>query len=71
MRCKSWQKIRDRIRSEARRKQVYLERVVMPNRPDEALEPRRARAIIATLVVGLLMWGVLSMLVAGVREHRD
>ncbi len=58
-------------RSEARRQQIYLERIVQPNKPDLALEPRRARAIFATLVVGLVMWGVLSMLLAGVKEHRD
>ena len=58
-------------RSEARRQQIYLERIVQPNKPDLALEPRRARSIFATLVVGLVMWGVLSMLLAGVKEHRD
>ncbi len=58
-------------RSEARRQQIYLERIVQPNKPDLALEPRRLRAIFATFVVGLVMWGVLSMLLAGVKEHRD
>lgn len=57
-------------RSEARRQQLYLERVVQPNLPDTAIEPRRLRAIIATFVVGLLSWGVLTMLMAGVREHK-
>ncbi len=58
-------------RNEAQRKQLYLERIVQPNRPDMAVEPRRLRAIAAVLVLGLLCWGVLTVLVAGVREHRE
>lgn len=58
-------------RNEARRKQVYVERIVNPNRPDSALEPRRLRGIVATFVVGLIAWGILSLLLAGVREHQS
>lgn len=58
-------------RAEARRKQLYLERIVQPNKPDHALEPRRLRAILATFLFGLIAWGALAMLSAGVREHRD
>jgi capsular polysaccharide transport system permease protein len=58
-------------RNEARRKQAYVERIVEPNLPDEALEPRRLRGILATLVLGLIAYGILSLLLAGVREHHD
>lgn len=58
-------------RNDARRKQVYLERIVEPNVPDEATEPKRLRNIFSTLALGLVAWGVLSMLLAGLREHRD
>jgi capsular polysaccharide transport system permease protein len=58
-------------RNEARRKQAYVERIVQPNLPDEAQEPRRIRGIFATLVLGLIAYGILTMLLAGVREHRD
>ena len=58
-------------RNESRRKQAYVERIVQPNLPDEALEPRRLRGILATLVLGLIAFGILTMLLAGVREHRD
>jgi capsular polysaccharide transport system permease protein len=58
-------------RDEAQRKQLYLERIVQPNRPDTAIEPRRLRSIVATLLLGLVAWGILSLLGAGVREHRD
>jgi capsular polysaccharide transport system permease protein len=58
-------------RNEARRKQAYVERIVQPNLPDEALEPRRLRGILATLVLGLIAYGILTLLLAGVREHHD
>jgi len=56
-------------RAEARRKQAYVERIAQPSRPDEAREPRRVRGIFATFVLGLVAWAILSMLLAGVREH--
>ena len=58
-------------RSEARRKQAYVERIVQPSRPDEAQEPRRLRGILATFILGLVAWGIATMLLAGVSEHRD
>lgn len=58
-------------RAEARRKQAYLDRVAAPSLPDYPVEPRRIRSIFAAIALGLLAWGVLSMLVIGVREHRD
>ncbi len=57
--------------AEARRKRAYVERVSEPSLPDYALEPRRFRGILATFVLGLLVWGVLSTLMVGIREHRD
>jgi len=58
-------------RNEAGRKQAYVERIVQPNRPDAALEPRRLKGIAATFVLGFIFWGILSMLFAGIREHKD
>ena len=58
-------------RNDAARKQLYLERLVQPNLPDVALEPRRLRSVLTVFVIGLLFWGVVSLLVAGVREHAD
>jgi capsular polysaccharide transport system permease protein len=57
-------------RNESRRQALYLERIVQPNKPDMALEPRRARYIFATFALGLLMWGTFSLLLAGVKEHK-
>jgi capsular polysaccharide transport system permease protein len=57
--------------AEARRKQAYVDRISEPSLPDYAVFPRRIRGILATLMVGLLAWGVLTMLLVGIREHRD
>jgi len=58
-------------RNEARRQRAYVERIAQPSLPDKAMEPRRLRGILATLIVGLVAWGILVMLLAGVREHRS
>ncbi|MBT9595614.1 MAG: hypothetical protein IV094_06505 [Vitreoscilla sp.] len=58
-------------RNDAARKQLYLERLVEPNLPDTSLEPRRIRAVITVFVVGMILWGVISLLIAGVKEHVD
>jgi capsular polysaccharide transport system permease protein len=59
----------EEARNEARRKQAYVERIVSPSLPDDAVEPRRLRGILATLIIGLIAYGILRMLLAGVREH--
>lgn len=61
----------EQARNDAQRKQLYLERIVQPNKPDIAIEPRRIRAVFATFVFGLISWGILTILIAGIREHRD
>ncbi len=61
----------DSARSEAARKQLYLERLVMPNLPDMAVEPRRLRAVLTTLIFGCILWGIVSLVIASVREHAD
>jgi capsular polysaccharide transport system permease protein len=58
-------------RNEAQRKQLYLERIVQPSQPDSAAEPRRLRGVLVTLLLGVLGWGILTMLLAGIREHQD
>ena len=61
----------DTARNEAARKQLYLERLVQPNLPDVAVEPRRLRSVLTVFVVGLVLWGVVSLIVASIREHAD
>ena len=57
--------------NEARRQRAYVERIAQPSLPDTAMEPRRIRGMLATVLIGLVVWGVLSMLLAGVREHKE
>lgn len=59
----------EQARNEAQRQQLYLERVAHPNRPDAAMEPRRIRSIFAVFMLGMIAWGILSMLIAGIKEH--
>ena len=61
----------EQARNDAVRKQLYLERVAQPSLPDAALEPKRLKGILATLLLGLIVWGILSMLMAGAREHKN
>lgn len=60
----------EQARIEAIKKQLYLERVAQPSQPDMAIEPRRIRGIATTFALGLLLWGIASMIIAGVKEHQ-
>jgi capsular polysaccharide transport system permease protein len=60
----------ENARNEAQRQQVYLERISQPSLPDVAQEPRRLRNTFATFVLGLVAWGILTMVVAGIKEHQ-
>jgi capsular polysaccharide transport system permease protein len=60
----------EEARNEAQRQQLYLETIAKPNLPDEAIFPKRLRGIITTAILGLVAWGILSMLIAGVKEHQ-
>ncbi len=61
----------DTARSEAQRKHLYLERLVQPNLPDRPMEPRRVRGVLTIFALGLIAWGVVSLVVSTVREHTD
>ncbi|MCQ0031947.1 hypothetical protein EFP18_04190 [Burkholderia glumae] len=58
-------------RADAQRKQLYLERLVEPNTPDVATEPKRLKSIFEIFALGMIAWGILTLLLAGVREHND
>lgn len=58
-------------RSEAARKQLYLDRLVQPNLPDRAMQPRRIRSVFTVFILGLIAWGAVSLVLASVREHAD
>jgi capsular polysaccharide transport system permease protein len=58
-------------RIQAQKQQLFLEAIVAPNLPDEALLPHRLRNILATFLIGTLLWGIFSVIFAGIREHND
>jgi capsular polysaccharide transport system permease protein len=58
-------------RNEAARKQLYLDRLVQPNLPDRAMEPRRIRSVFTIFLLSLIAWGAVSLVLASVREHAD
>ena len=60
----------EEARNEAQRQLLYLETIAKPSLPDEAVYPKRFRGVINTFVLGLVAWGILSMLIAGVKEHQ-
>jgi capsular polysaccharide transport system permease protein len=61
----------ENARADAQRKQLYLERLVEPNTPDVAIEPKRLKSILEVFALGIIAWGILELLLAGVREHHD
>ncbi|KVF75396.1 hypothetical protein WS75_15285 [Burkholderia sp. FL-7-2-10-S1-D7] len=61
----------EQARSEAQRKQLYLERIAQPSKPDSTNEPHRLRGVVATFLLGMIVWGVLSLTMAAVKEHVD
>ena len=59
----------EKARDQASRKQLYLVRIVEPNRPVKSEFPERGR-IVLTVFLGLLIsYWIGWLLVAGVREH--
>lgn len=56
---------------DARRQQLYLERIVSPSLPEQPLEPRRWLAILAVFGTTILAFGIGWLVWAGVREHRQ
>ena len=58
-------------KAEAERKQLYLEVVSQPSRPDLALKPHRLYNIVATFLIGLMVYGIVGLLAASVREHKN
>jgi len=58
-------------RAEALQKQLYLEILVKPNKPDKAMAPRRTRSVFTVFLLSMIAWGVASLLVASIREHAD
>lgn len=61
----------EQARIDAQRKRLFIERVVQPTLPDYPLEPKRIAGILSTIALSLVVWGILKILIAGVKEHHD
>ncbi len=51
--------------------QLFIERVEEPRKPDAPLEPRKFISIFTVFSISFAVWGIISLLVAGVKEHRE
>lgn len=56
---------------DARRQRLYLDRVVSPDLPDKAVEPRRVFNILTVFMTCMLAYGVGWLIWAGIREHKQ
>ena len=59
----------DRSRLNADRQQVYIADFVSPRRPEEALYPRRVRALAIVFLVAFAVWAIGGLTVGSVRDH--
>jgi capsular polysaccharide transport system permease protein len=58
-------------RLDARRQQIFLERVVNPDLPDKAMAPKRLLTVLTVLISTLLLYAIVSLVIAGLREHHQ
>lgn len=56
---------------DARRKELYLERIVFPNVADKAERPYRFRSIALVFISALVLYAIIALILAGLREHRQ
>lgn len=59
----------EQAKSEARKKQLYLVRVVEPNTPVRALLPERSRIVLTVFAALFLAFAIARMLITGIKEH--
>jgi capsular polysaccharide transport system permease protein len=56
-------------RGDADRQHRYVTVIAAPSKPDEAMYPHRFRSVVAAFFVCFLLWGVVSLMSAAIREH--
>lgn len=56
---------------EITKKQLYLERIEQPSISDVSFKPARIYNIISTFVISFLVYGILNLLFASIKEHKD
>jgi capsular polysaccharide transport system permease protein len=58
-------------RLDARRQQLFLERIVNPVAADHPIRPKRWLTVFMVLVSSLIAYAIVSLVIAGLREHRQ
>lgn len=56
-------------RADAARQHRYVAVIASPSKPDDSTYPHRIRSVLAAFVISFLLWGVVSLMLAAVREH--
>ena len=56
-------------RIDATRKQRYLTMIVFPKLPEEPIKPKQPNDYIVLFIACLLLWGILSLIFASIRDH--
>jgi capsular polysaccharide transport system permease protein len=59
----------DRARAAADRQQIYIAAFVPPSLPEEALYPRRLRAVGIVLLAAFALWAIGGLVMHSVRDH--
>lgn len=54
---------------EAKQQQRYLEVIVSPQLPEEAIKPEKVKETITVFLACFMIWGVFSLLIASVKDH--
>ena len=62
---------REQSKAEATKKQLYLERISHPQKPDSAVEPQRIKMIVSVFFFCMLLFGVFRLFFAAMKEHQD
>ncbi len=56
-------------RLESNRKQQYLDVIVQPQLPDESQKPEKLISILSVFFSSFMLWGIVSLLFATVKDH--
>ena len=56
-------------RIDATRKQRYLTMIVFPKLPEDPIKPKQPNDYIVLVISCLLLWGILSLIFASIRDH--
>ena len=59
----------DKARQEAQKQQLFLVRIVEPMLPEEPLVPKTGIDTLLFFIINTILWSIVSLLIASVRDH--